>query len=252
MGSNPARGIFLCEGFLYNTFVKHGYVISDLHLFTRRSNAGEYAQALFDAAGEADFLILNGDIVDFRWSVHADTDATIQATLDWLEQLISPHPDCRFFYIMGNHDGCKPLADALQRLAESTHNFDWNDSHLRIANTLFLHGDLPLEQPGRDICKRMLGEPENSRRHSHHLIYDAMVALRMHALATRLSNTRKSARLILENLRTFEPDLAEGLTDVYFGHVHRTLSDYVYDGVRFHNTGASIRGVDCRVLRVRT
>jgi UDP-2,3-diacylglucosamine hydrolase len=232
--------------------VKHGYVISDLHLFTRRSSAGEYMQALHDAAAAADFFVLNGDIVDFRWSVHDGTEATIRATLDWLEELISPYPDCRFFYIMGNHDGCQPLAEALQRFAETTDNFDWNDSHLRIANTLFLHGDLPLERPGRDICKRPLDVPEDSRHPSHHLIYDALVALRMHVLATRLSNARKSARLILQNLRSFEPELAEGLTDVYFGHVHRTLQDYVYDGVRFHNTGASIRGVDCRVLRVRT
>ncbi|MBS3820283.1 MAG: hypothetical protein GVY16_07700 [Planctomycetes bacterium] len=232
--------------------MKHGYVISDLHLFTRRSNAGEYAPAMHDAAAEADFFVLNGDIVDFRWSVHADTAATIQAILDWLEALISPHPHCRFFYVMGNHDGCQPLADALQRFAETTSNFDWNDSHLRIGNTLFLHGDLPLENRDGDICKRRLGEAENSRHHLQHQIYSALVALRMHVLATRLGNTRQCARCILDNLRQYEPDLADGLTDVYFGHVHRTLRDFAYDGVRFHNTGASVRGVDCRVLRVRT
>jgi UDP-2,3-diacylglucosamine hydrolase len=144
------------------------------------------------------------------------------------------------------------MADALQHFAETTNNFDWNDSHLRIGNKLFLHGDLPLEKRDGDICKRDLGEAEISRRTSHHHIYSALVALRMHVLASRMSNTRECARLILRNLRKFEPDLAEGLTDVYFGHVHRTLRDFLYDGVRFHNTGASIRGVDCRVLRVRT
>ncbi len=44
--------------------------------------------------------------------------------------------------------------------------------------------------------------------------------------------------------------IAEGVTDVYFGHTHLDFVDYEYGGVRFHNTGSSIRGLRSRVLRV--
>ena len=45
-----------------------GYVVSDLHLLTRRTAAGSHRSRLTTAAAAADYFVLNGDIFDFRWS----------------------------------------------------------------------------------------------------------------------------------------------------------------------------------------
>jgi hypothetical protein len=42
------------------------------------------------------------------------------------------------------------------------------------------------------------------------------------------------------------PEFA-GLQDVYFGHTHKPITDYAWNGLRFHNTGAMIHGVRSRI-----
>jgi UDP-2,3-diacylglucosamine hydrolase len=43
-----------------------------------------------------------------------------------------------------------------------------------------------------------------------------------------------------------------GVRNVYFGHTHLPMSDYVYRGVAFHNGGASIHGNPFHILRADT
>ncbi len=63
---------------------------------------------------------------------------------------------------------------------------------------------------------------------------------------------RPCAMRIANWLQADSGSLTDGVTDVYFGHTHRDFADYEYDGLRFHNTGSTIRGLSSRMLEVRT
>ena len=88
-----------------NPQTQTGFVVSDLHLFTERSSAHRYMDRIHDTLADADFLVLNGDIVDFRWTTLPSKEATAHAADDWLADLCIEYPHCQFYYVMGNHDG---------------------------------------------------------------------------------------------------------------------------------------------------
>ena len=73
-----------------------GHVLSDLHLFTSRSDGERWEDDIAGAAGEGDFLVLNGDIFDFRWSTLPSVDATLDAAVAWLDRWLVEFPRCRF------------------------------------------------------------------------------------------------------------------------------------------------------------
>ena len=95
--------------------MESGYVISDLHLFTERSVAPVYQDAINKAASGAEFFVLNGDVFDFRWTTLDSAEKTAHVAVEWIETLARSSPNCRFFYIMGNHDGLEFFAGHLQR-----------------------------------------------------------------------------------------------------------------------------------------
>jgi len=228
-----------------------GYVVSDLHLFTHRTTAAHHMDELRDAVGRADFFVLNGDIFDFRWSTLGSLDETAHAAVDGLSSVAAEFPHCRFFYIMGNHDGLEFFADHLDALAARTPNFRWHPSHLRIGNTLFLHGDLALDGACPDPFVRPLLPTRRIRGGMLNFAYRLLIALGLHRLAPHLHGRRRCAKRILRCLREHHPALAEGIQDVYFGHIHKPFSNFRYDGVTFHNTGSSVQGLRCSPLAVR-
>ena len=72
-----------------------------------------------------------------------------------------------------------------------------------------------------------------------------------HRVNNMLHRPRYCAKRLLRALRASENPLADDLRDVYFGHTHTTMSNYSYRGIRFHNTGATIHGIECALLPVR-
>jgi hypothetical protein len=64
---------------------RRGLVVSDLHLFARRSRGMTCFESLRGELESVDVLVLNGDIFDFRWSVLPDH----QATQAWLSDITS-------------------------------------------------------------------------------------------------------------------------------------------------------------------
>jgi len=38
-------------------------------------------------------------------------------------------------------------------------------------------------------------------------------------------------------------EASSGVTDIYFGHTHREMDGVEYHGLRYHNGGASIKGI---------
>lgn len=81
--------------------MKSGLVLSDLHLFSPRSEGFERMAALWDEVTRAEMLVLNGDIFDFRWTCLPDEAATLTAALDWLHKLFDDFEGSAIHYVLG-------------------------------------------------------------------------------------------------------------------------------------------------------
>ncbi|MCK5113144.1 MAG: metallophosphoesterase [Phycisphaerae bacterium] len=231
--------------------MESGYVISDLHMFTQRTVAPSYQDAINRAAGEADFFVLNGDVFDFRWTTLNDAEHTACVAVEWLESLAKASPNCRFFYIMGNHDGLDFFAEHLKTTAERIENFEWHSSHLRIGSSLFFHGDLPLGIGRPDAFERTLLPIERKKGKLANFAYHLFIESRLHRLTAHFHSAQRCAKRIHAAMKQDATGLTEGITDVYFGHIHHTFTDFKYNGFTFHNTGSAIRHLKCNLLQVR-
>jgi UDP-2,3-diacylglucosamine pyrophosphatase LpxH len=231
--------------------MKRGFAVSDLHLFAHRSSAHDHLPLVRQAATEADFIVLNGDIFDFRWSTLPTRGHTLDAAVGWLRSLAEDHPECRFYYIMGNHDALAPLAPRLDALVAERPNLHWNPTHVRINDALFLHGDLPLHRKRRSPFARDLVTSEVQWGRLASFAYHVFVHLHLHRLVSLIHWPQRCARRILRSLADHGRELADGITDVYFGHTHEPFRDFHYRGIRFHNSGAAVRGLQPVLLPVR-
>lgn len=223
-----------------------GYVLSDLHLFAERSNAEVYAEQIVEISHQAKFIVLNGDIFDFKWSRYPTTADTIKGALDWLDQLVSRNAGCDIHYIMGNHDGLISFAQALENFQRP--NFFWSPTHVKIGSSLFLHGDLPLS--GKNPFVRRLIEDEVVPSDQLHKLYAHAVRFRLHRVADLLNHKVKSVRMLYQTLQKYPSPELEGVKDIYFGHTHVCFEGFRFQGYTFHNTGGAIRGVSKKILQV--
>ena len=228
-----------------------GYVISDLHLFTPWSVADDYMHEIHEAAGRADFFVLNGDIFDFRWSSLSSAKATLAASAAWLCAFAHGHTNCHIIYVMGNHDGLRPFADRLDAAVESTPNLEWHPSHVRIGPALFTHGDLFLRRDAADPFTRPLHPAIHAKPRALRRCYRLLHSMRVHRWHAPALSSRRCAKRIIRSLDAASNGDTEGITDIYFGHTHTKFADYVYRGLRFHNTGSMIGGLPWHMLPVR-
>lgn len=231
--------------------LRSGHVVSDLHLFAHRSEAGQQMSPLRQVAGDGDFLVLNGDIFDFRWTTLAGTDETAHAAVDWLASLVLGAPGCDVFYVLGNHDRMAFFAHHLEALSQEAANFHWHPTHVRIGSCLFLHGDLVFDRACEDPFGVALGQADRVRGVAMNLGYRALIATRAHRVAHPFFYPRRCARRITQCLQQAHPELADGVSDVYFGHTHRSFTDFRYNGMMFHNTGSAVRHMASRLLPVQ-
>ena len=170
---------------------------------------------------------------------------TVKEAGRWLTALAAVNPNCRIYYVMGNHDRLGALADHLDEVAAEADNFKWTRSHLRIGSALFLHGDSPFRRP------MPMSRARRPKARILHVLYRLATRAGVHRPFDLLHSPRRSARRIMRRLVRDRTGLADGLTDVYFGHTHRPFEDYPLDALLFHNTGAAIRAIESRMLPVR-
>lgn len=225
--------------------------LSDLHLFSRRSLGGQHFDAILAAARDTDLFVLGGDIFDFSWSTRTSVADSVDEAAAWLEELVVQAPDCRFHFLLGNHDYHRLFIDRLVSLVDDMPNLNWHPFFLRLQNTLFLHGDAA--DVGTD-AKRLSVRRSRwlnavPKRLVWHPLYDAAVAARLHRLAGSLIyRDRWVARRLLRYLDEVGHGLETGLQHVYFGHTHVPMSHYDYEGVKFHNGGAPLKGLSFQIL----
>lgn len=232
---------------------RKAYFISDLHLFSRRSQADLYADAIFEAARDAHTFVLGGDIFDFKWTTLGSLDETVSAAASWLHKLASRHPECDFVFVLGNHDSHPAFVDRLAETVDENANLSWHRHFVRSGDCVFLHGDVV------DAGGAVDHESLDQRRHrfslhappkpTTHLLYDAAVFARLHVLASSVVNRPHGVlRKIANYLHHIGQGPESGVRHVYFGHTHRELADVEFGGLTFHNPGAPMKGIRFRIV----
>ena len=226
--------------------MSRAYFISDLHLFARRSEAPRYLEAIRRRAALAETFVLGGDIFDFRWSTQATSGEAVEAAVAWLEQLTGECPGCHFHYLLGNHDYNDAFIRRLTELAPSVPNLSWHKFYLRLGSALFLHGDAADRRrttPQTLAVARDRWLLDQRRGRFHHRMYDLAVRAGLHRpLPYLVHPKRRVARRIIAYLEHIGEGPQSGVRHIYFGHIHRRMSDYRYGGLTFHNGGAPIHG----------
>ncbi len=226
--------------------LQHGYVISDLHLFSLWTSAEKKMEEIRAAAMDADFFVFNGDIFDFRWSTLGSAEATARAASDWFRELCIQFPHCRFFYVLGNHDSHVALVRAISGVEKQVDNFKRRDAFLRIGTSLFMHGDLTGKSSPFVRKKFKKKEPRPGFIRSG---YYVAIRMGVHGLVTRLHGRKRTAGKILKSIIRADPSKLEGIRDIYTGHTHAAYRDFEYKGFRFHNTGSAVHNLECLILK---
>lgn len=228
------------------------YVVSDLHLFSQRTLGHHYADEIYTAAAQADHFVLAGDIFDFHWSTLTSIQDTVRAACGWLSDLVESHPDCHFHYLLGNHDNHRLFVDRIDGLDDQARNFTWHPYLLRMGGSVFLHGDAanPGMTPERLPHYRHRWSQSPMRTPLQHQVYSAVTRVNLHVAAVRMvSPRRRVARRLLSYLESQGHTRQSGVRDVYFGHTHRAMSNYPFQGVRFHNCGAPMPGLEFNIIK---
>jgi UDP-2,3-diacylglucosamine hydrolase len=221
-------------------------VLSDLHLFARRSAGQELMRDLLPDLKRVRLLVLNGDIVDFRWSTLGSHQETVRRSVDWLEELIASLPGCQVRYVLGNHDCHAAFVPALERLAGTHSGFHWHEFSLQLDGILFLHGDCTNWRMDQRSLERLRRSWSRSRRRgtSATNAYRALDRLGVTRVAHRWQfPVGRTLDRLTYHLDEAHPGWSHEIRHCYFGHTHEPFRDIERQGVRFHNTGSAIRSM---------
>lgn len=231
--------------------MKRGLVISDLHLFARRSEGDRLLEELRPELGQVDLLVLNGDTFDFNWSRFPTIGATLTAALEWLRGLIDAFAGREIHYVLGNHDCITAFRAALHDLTQENSAFHCHEHQLRLGRQLFLHGDCANHRMDHVGLRRLRDSwsREKTRSRAHATFYDVIDTLGIsrgfHRCYFPMTTTVKRVAHYLDHVM---PDWRGTVDDCYFGHTHQPFHSHHFDGVRFHNTGSAIRGMGFQPL----
>jgi UDP-2,3-diacylglucosamine hydrolase len=228
-----------------------GLVISDLHLFSRRSRAEELLTEMAGVVTEAGILVLNGDVFDFRWSTLPGREATIAAALMWLDGLLSRRGERPTHYLLGNHDCVTGFTERLDGIAALRPSFRWHRTHTLIGRNLFLHGDCANRSMDAAALGRFRGAWSRDRQRGPlgRALYDGADRLGASRLVHDMWFPRRiTVRRVAHHLDHVLPDWKQRVDHCFFGHTHLPFADHRHEGVLFHNTGSAIRGMEFRPL----
>jgi len=225
---------------------KRGLVISDLHLFSSRSNGFSLMDEIWNDLSKLDVLVLNGDIFDFRWSQLTSEEETINEALKWLQKVVEISDDIQIHYIIGNHDCIVDFTKSIKEFSNNYPHLEIHDTQLILDRLLFIHGDCTnWNMSGSDLLRfRDSWSQKKMSPRSHLYLYNVMDKLGLSKGFHNCYYPRSvTVKRVAHHLDTILPDWRNSIDDCYFGHTHLPFSDYSLEGVRFHNTGSGIRGM---------
>jgi UDP-2,3-diacylglucosamine hydrolase len=226
------------------------YFVSDLHLFSRRSTGDEFLPELKEKVRNAHTIVLGGDIFDFKWSTHGSAERSCVRACDWIDDLLRENDQCEFHYILGNHDSNPLFVNHLKDFAGHHELFFWHRYFARLDHCLFLHGDIAdgsLDHAVLDSRRAKL-ERKQRKLKAWHVAYDMAIHARLHRLAILSIRELVVLQRVSDYARQIGHGKDAGVTDVYFGHTHMDLDGVEHHGMRFHNGGAAIRGLQFRIV----
>ncbi len=227
-----------------------GYTVSDLHLFASRSKGKHVFDQLLSCVKEKEFLVLSGDIFDFKWSNFPSIEKAITEAIIWLTNLCRALPHSEIYYIMGNHDGIDPFHRALDKLATTQPNFQWHPTYFQFGSTLFLHGDIPIRSEGKLLSERKLVEDEQIKGAVMDILYHAITYTRILKLWRKTTNQNRKIPYISDAIDAHKELFNEEITKVYFGHTHNAVDGFEYKHRKFYNCGTAIRSFQFSILEV--
>jgi UDP-2,3-diacylglucosamine pyrophosphatase LpxH len=218
-----------------------GVFVSDLHLFSPRSDADYIPAELAATSSDDRCIVLGGDIFDFRWSIRGSHELTLAAAVHWLEELLERTGLAHIRFIPGNHDSHPEFLQLLTQLSQREPRFEWYEHHFQLGNTLFLHGDI-LDARGNLSSYREKFHHEHPQTGFKHTLYDGVVALRLHKLVPLLRHRPKlTCQRLLGLVDSLPPVSERPVERVYFGHTHAPIFGHEARGIRFFNPGAALK-----------
>jgi len=232
--------------------MKEVYVVSDLHMYCRRSQWQSHLPDMHRAASEADLFVFNGDTFDFKWSEVGAIPETTRRAIEFLEDFASRYPRCQFHVNLGNHDHIREFMDSLDALAARTANLSWHPYFLRVGSTIFLHGDAANRKMKHKHLERYRASWMRAKHQGpiKHRMYDVLCKAKAHVAISRVAFTpKRTMRRVAHYLDDIGHGAADGVERVYFGHTHVPISSGQYGGITYHNGGAPILGVEFTLLK---
>jgi len=226
-----------------------GFVVSDLHIFSSRSYAHDITESMHKQVRNADFLVLNGDIFDFAWTILDSIEQTISEAVNWLSNLSFQYPDCRIYYILGNHDNFEPFVQLILSMTDKLKNLCICDTHLVLGKHLFVHGDLPLAH--KNPWVRNLQRKISKNNYLFHLCYEYAIKYRLHKIVYSYFSPEYCSDRICKALEKYQKDFLENIEHIYFGHTHLPFDGYFHKKFTFYNTGSAVHGVTINLIEVQ-
>ena len=234
--------------------MKQGVVVSDLHMFARRSNAHTLMGQIENVISKSDMLVLNGDTFDFRWTTLPTVDHTIKEAVDWIEGLTQRFPNC-------GRSGClrqsrlpEEYLFALENLAGKNPSITWHEHFMHMDNLLFLHGDCDTRHTRVDKFVHWSEPYQTSKKVSHALalVYDQVNRTGFTSMAQRLASPpQKASKKVFGYMSEVAPDILKKVKHVYFGHSHVPFTYFEYNGLYFHNTGCAVSSAEFNPIHFR-
>ena len=218
----------------------NGIAVSDLHLFSSRSEGAERFDSLIRPRLKSiDALVFNGDIFDFRWACRPHSE-TIPEAIDWVSQLRAEHPDLKIFYVLGNHDCVVEFTNQLQSVPDISIHPHW----LKLGHNLFLHGDAAnfrMDQVRFDRFRSEWEKDQPKKRRDARL-YDVSDRIQLSYLTHAVWFAGDIAiRRVSWHLDRVVPHWREDIKHCFFGHTHMPFQNRTIGDVKFHNTGSGIK-----------
>lgn len=226
--------------------IRAGIFISDLHLFSSRSDPTKIPNAAMKRRPGDECVVLGGDIFDFKWSQHGGLGSTTKIALDWLQELLERTGEGKIIYLPGNHDCHPEFLRRLEDLSASHTRFSMQEHHCQIGDCLFLHGDI-LDagvEDGSLLAYRSKFHHVEPKPAVLHRFYDLAVLARVHKAVPHLRHRPSTTcEHLLASLDTFEIPDRNRVRKVFFGHTHVAIEGLVVGATTFHNPGAALKHV---------
>ena len=221
---------------------KKTLVISDLHIFSPASSYARHSEHIHQLIKESEVCILNGDIFDFKRSTIGSVSETIPHASRILDSMLSANLNCKFHYILGNQEYIEMFLNTLKDLPAD--RFQVHPDILRIEDKIFLHGDIATTQnislPITETRTRLL---LSERDELSAKLARIIVALRLNLVAYLTHSKEQIASRIYQYLALhYKNDLILA-KEIYFGHTHVPFNNFELNGIKFFNTGSTIKNM---------